>query len=76
MKDASRLRILTERYEQILEQTETLICELQALAQQLDADIEIEETCTGAFASRLRCRRDNLLLAIAQLEGSRAPEFH
>jgi hypothetical protein len=76
MKDASRLRILTKRYERILEQTETLIFDLQSLVQQLEADIEIEETYTGASASRLRCRRDNLLLAIAQLEGSRAPELH
>jgi hypothetical protein len=76
MKDASRLRKLTKRYEQILEQIETLIFDLQSLVQQLEADIEIEETYTGVFASQLRYRRDNLLLAIAQLEGSRAPELH
>jgi hypothetical protein len=76
MKDASRLRVLTKRYEQILEQIETLIFDLQSLVQELEADIEIEETYTGVFASQLRYRRDNLLLAIAQLEGSRAPELH
>ncbi|HVX77222.1 MAG TPA: hypothetical protein VHB49_13920 [Bradyrhizobium sp.] len=76
MKDASRLRILTKRYEQILVQIETLIFDLQALVQQLEADIEIEEQCTGISAGRLRARRDNLLLAIAQLEGSRAPAIH
>jgi hypothetical protein len=76
MKDASRLRIITKHYEQILEQIETLIFDLQSLVQLLEADIEIEEKYTGVSASRLRTRRDNLLLAIAQLEGSRTPEFH
>jgi hypothetical protein len=76
MRDASHLRILTKRYERILEQIETLTFNLQSLGQQLEADIEIEEECTGLSASRLRARRDNLLLAIAQLEGSRSPEFH
>jgi hypothetical protein len=76
MKEASRLRILTKRYKHILEQIETLIFDLQSLVQQLDTDIEIEERCTGAAASRLRARRDNLLLVIAQLEGSRATEVH
>lgn len=76
MKDASRLRILTKHYERVLEQIETLIFDLQSLVQELEADIEIEEMYTGVFASQQRCRRDNLLLAIAQLEGSRAPELH
>jgi len=34
MKDASHLRILTKRYEQIIEQIETLILDLQFLVQQ------------------------------------------
>lgn len=76
MKDASRLRILTKRYEKILEQIETLILDLQSLVQELEADIEIEERYTGVSARQLRARRHNLLLAIAQLEGSRAPELH
>ena len=69
----SRLRILTKRYEKILERIETLVFDLQCLVQQLEADIEVEETHAGVFATRLRCRRNNLLLAIAQLQGSRAP---
>ena len=76
MKDASRLRTLSKHYQQVLEQIETLIFDLQSLVQQLDADIEIEEKYTGVSSSRLRTRRDNLLLAIAQLEGSRARELH
>jgi len=76
MKDASHLRILTKRYEQIIEQIETLILDLQFLVQQLETDIEIEEQRSGARAWRLRARRNNLLCAIAQLEGSRAPKTH
>jgi hypothetical protein len=76
MKNASRLRILTKRYEQILEQIETLIFDLQSLVRQLEADIEIEEKYSGVSAWQLRVRRDNLLLAIAQLEESRAAELH
>jgi hypothetical protein len=76
MKDASRLRILSKHYRQVLEQIETLISDLQSLVQQLEADIEIEEKYTGVSSSRLRTRRDNLLVAIAQLEGSRARELH
>jgi hypothetical protein len=76
MKNQSRLRILTKRYEQILEQIETLSSGLQSLVRQLESDIETEEECTGVWASRLRTRRDNLLLAIAQLEGSRATALH
>jgi hypothetical protein len=76
MKDASDLRILTKRYERIIEQIEMLILDLQSLVQQLEADIETEEQRSGVWAWRLRARRDNLLLAIAQLEGTRAPEIH
>jgi hypothetical protein len=76
MKEVCRLRILTKRYERVLEQIETLSCGLQLLVQQLEADIEAEEDHTGVRASRLRARRDNLLLTIVQLEGSRAPELH
>jgi hypothetical protein len=72
MKDASRLRILSKHYQQILGQIESLVSDLQSLVQQLEADIEVEEKYTGVSSSRLRTRRDNLLLAIAQLEGSRA----
>jgi hypothetical protein len=76
MKDASHLKTLSKHYQRVLEQIETLIFDLQFLVQQLDADIEIEEKYTGVSSSRLRTRRDNLLLAIAQLEGSRAGELH
>jgi hypothetical protein len=76
MKDESRLRKLTKRYERILERIESLISGLQSLAEQLEADIEAEEECMSVSACRLRARRDNLLMAIAQLEGSRATELH
>jgi hypothetical protein len=76
MREASRLKKLTKRYEKILGQIEALILDLETLVEQLEADIEAEERRTGVSAWRLRARRDNLLAAIAQLEGSSAPELH
>jgi hypothetical protein len=70
----------------MLERIETLIFDVRSLIDLLEANIEIEEGCTGEadpasanysiWARRLRARRDNLVSAICELERRRASSLH
>jgi hypothetical protein len=79
MHTASHFETLTKRKVLIQERTERFISDLRRLVQLLDADIEIEEKCTGIFdlmnsdysvSRKLRARRENLIATISRLEGT------